>query len=560
MLAEDGLLMSRWSRKDGKSEWSSDAAYSASAGSNVASTGLTDTTFKRLPFNFCSISLQPFTTPVCTPHGTIFDIDNILPWLLQHGTDPSTGKKLQVDELIRLKFAKNEQGDYIDPVTYKVLTNNTHIAAIKNSGNVFAYDTVERLNIKAKLWKDLVSDEDFTRKDVIILQDPQNLESRNLSSFKHIKEGTRIVTPEQERQRNAGVNRSALGSAASVLKDPSSKPEIGKYLAQTRNDSTSAGSSANAVSKGRTNGASKAAPSLKPTAQHTTGRAAASLTSTGLTPHTSAALAELSQEDFLLKPKKIKQSGLVTLNTTFGPLNLELDAFHSPRTVWNFLTLTKRGYYNDCSFHRSIPNFMLQGGDPTGTGRGGESSWKAPFKDEWIHAPQLSHDKRGVLSMANKGRDTNTSQFFLTYRPAKHLDRKHTIFGRLVIEDAGSEETFKRIESVERGDKDRPVQEIKIEDIAVLVDPFEEYQKEDVLAKERAEKEGEEGDNDRVTWTGKRIGNGASEEGPGVGLYLDANTKRAASGFSEEWELAAEEPVAKKSKKGGGAFGNFDSW
>ena len=93
---------------------------------------------------------------------------------------------MKVDDLIRLKFAKNEQGDYVDPVTYKVLTNNTHIIAIKSSGNVFAYDTIDRLNIKPRMWRDLVTDEDFGRKDIIVLEVPHNLERRNLSSFRHV--------------------------------------------------------------------------------------------------------------------------------------------------------------------------------------------------------------------------------------------------------------------------------------------------------------------------------------------------------------------------------------
>ncbi|KAL8814087.1 MAG: hypothetical protein Q9191_008575, partial [Dirinaria sp. TL-2023a] len=105
----------------------------------------------------------------------------------------------------------------VDPVTYKVFTDNTHIVALKPTGNVFAWDTVERLNIKAKNWKDLVSDEEFGRKDIITLQDPQNIEARNLSSFKYLREGVSTLTPEQQRQRKdpaRNVNKSALGNAA----------------------------------------------------------------------------------------------------------------------------------------------------------------------------------------------------------------------------------------------------------------------------------------------------------------------------------------------------------
>ena len=94
------------------------------------------------------------------------------------------GNPLAQVDLIKLNFAKNDADEYVDPVTYKVLTDNTHIVAIRHrdSANAFAWDTVERLNIKAKQWKDLVTDEDFSRKDIITLQDPQNLESRTLAT------------------------------------------------------------------------------------------------------------------------------------------------------------------------------------------------------------------------------------------------------------------------------------------------------------------------------------------------------------------------------------------
>ena len=121
-------------------------------------------------------------------------------------------------DLIKLKFAKNDDGEYVDPVTFKVFTDNTHIVALRNTGNVFAWDTVERLNIKGKNWKDLVTDEDFERKDIITLQDPQNVASRDLSQYKHLKEGTNTLTPEQEAERGAGIKNENLGSAAKILK------------------------------------------------------------------------------------------------------------------------------------------------------------------------------------------------------------------------------------------------------------------------------------------------------------------------------------------------------
>ncbi|KAJ9638904.1 cyclophilin peptidyl-prolyl cis-trans isomerase Cyp8 [Coniosporium tulheliwenetii] len=556
------------------SEWSSEDAYSASHGSGVSKSKVVGASFKRLPFNFCSLSLQPFEHPVCTANGTIFDLTNILPWLKKHGTNPVDGSPLKSSELIKLNFAKNDDGEYVDPVTYKVFTDNTHIVALRNSGNVFAWDTIERLNIKAKNWRDLVSDAEFTRKDIITLQDPQNIEARDLSSFKYLKEGTSTLTEEQEQERNDpanNVNATALGSAAKILKAKEAVARARAERAKANDPNRTSGGTNKALAASRNGAASTS--SLHPTkpvpynaAQYTTGKAAASFTSTGVTPHTSGERALLTDEEYMLKPRRIKQKGYARLQTNLGSLNLELLPEYSPRAVWNFVQLAKKGYYRNLPFHRNIRNFMLQGGDPTGTGRGGQSIWGKPFADEF-DGP-LSHDARGVLSMANKGKNTNTSQFFVTYRPAKHLDRKHTIFGRVV----GGLEVLDKLENVKTDEKDRPTEECVLEDVVVFVDPFEEFlkQRSETEAKEKEKEEvirqgGTE--DDRTTWTGKRVrGDGTVEQGSGgggVGKYLKAAmAEQGQAGEDEivgEWEESAvQEPAKKKAKAGG--FGNFDSW
>lgn len=557
------------------SEWASEDAYSASAGSGIAKSKAPDTTFKRLPFNFCAVSLQPFKTPVCTPEGHIFDIDNILPWLLKHGTNPVTGRPLKSEDLIELQFSKNDEGEMVDPVTYKVFTDNTHMVALKNTGNVFAYDTVERLNIKAKMWRDLVNDQEFGRKDIITLQDPQNIQSRNLSSFKYLQEGISTLTEAQQRERNASVNASALGNAALMIKSsetlsstPPSKPQVGKYIHQKPSSPTPSTSLTKPSSTSTSHTTSKPAHNSKSTpynaALHTTGLAAASLTSTGLTPHTTSTLALLTDEAYMLKPRRVKSPGYATITTTHGPLTLELLPEHAPKAVWNFIQLAKKGYYNSVTFHRNIRNFMLQGGDPTGTGRGGTSIWNKPFEDEF-NGP-LTHNVRGIVSMANKGKNTNTSQFFILYRPTPHLDRKHTIFGRVVGES--SMDVLSKIENVEVDEGKRPVEDVLMKEVTVVVDPFEEFLKSRREGEEREREEEEvrrQGgkEEDRVTWSGKRVrgvnGDERGESAAEVGKYLNANGGGAAKGeVLEEWE--AEQPVKKKVKAGGGGFGNFDNW
>lgn len=115
------------------------------------------------------------------------------------------------------------------------------------------------------------------------------------------------------------------------------------------------------------------------------------------------------------------------LKTTQGDIEIELRPDLAPKAVENFVTHSKNGYYNGLIFHRIIKNFMIQGGDPTGTGRGGESIWGKPFKDEF--APNAVFDKPGILAMANAGPNTNGSQFFITTVPTYWLNGKHTIFG-----------------------------------------------------------------------------------------------------------------------------------
>ncbi len=116
-----------------------------------------------------------------------------------------------------------------------------------------------------------------------------------------------------------------------------------------------------------------------------------------------------------------------TIETTKGKIEIELYAEHAPKTVNNFVFLSKEGYYDGITFHRVIDDFMVQGGDPTGTGRGGPGY---SFEDEFSNNP-LKHEK-GVLSMANAGPNTNGSQFFITHSPQPHLNGRHTVFGKVV--------------------------------------------------------------------------------------------------------------------------------
>ena len=115
------------------------------------------------------------------------------------------------------------------------------------------------------------------------------------------------------------------------------------------------------------------------------------------------------------------------IKTNRGTIHLRLFADKTPLTVANFVNLAQRGYYNGLTFHRVIPDFMIQGGCPNGDGRGGPGY---KFEDEIV--PGLKHDRPGILSMANAGPGTNGSQFFITHIPTPWLDGKHTVFGAVV--------------------------------------------------------------------------------------------------------------------------------
>tara|TARA_B100000686_G_C16768012_1_gene963128 strand:+ start:1077 stop:1595 length:519 start_codon:yes stop_codon:yes gene_type:complete len=120
-------------------------------------------------------------------------------------------------------------------------------------------------------------------------------------------------------------------------------------------------------------------------------------------------------------------SYIATFKTVKGEIEIELFSDKAPKTVNNFIFLAREGYYDDSTFHRVLPGFMAQGGDPTGTGRGGPGY---TFTDEFH--PDLKHDSPGILSMANAGPNTNGSQFFITFAPTPHLDGMHAVFGKVV--------------------------------------------------------------------------------------------------------------------------------
>jgi len=147
---------------------------------------------------------------------------------------------------------------------------------------------------------------------------------------------------------------------------------------------------------------------------------------------------------------------IVVLETNQGNIEIQLKNDIAPKACENFIKLIEKGYYNGLIFHRVIKGFMIQGGDPTGTGMGGASTWGKPFEDEVT--PQVKFESAGILAMANSGPNTNGSQFFITCAKTPWLNMRHTIFGEVI----SGLETVQKIENTPVNAEDCPITQQKI--------------------------------------------------------------------------------------------------
>eukprot|EP00011_Vannellida_sp_DIVA3-517-6-12_P005460 CAMPEP_0114624162 /NCGR_PEP_ID=MMETSP0168-20121206/10629_1 /TAXON_ID=95228 ORGANISM="Vannella sp., Strain DIVA3 517/6/12" /NCGR_SAMPLE_ID=MMETSP0168 /ASSEMBLY_ACC=CAM_ASM_000044 /LENGTH=450 /DNA_ID=CAMNT_0001835437 /DNA_START=156 /DNA_END=1504 /DNA_ORIENTATION=- len=448
-----------------------------------------------------------------------------MPFLKKHKVNPVTGEPMTSKDLIKLTFHRNAEGDYQCPATFRPFTENTHIVAVKTTGNVYSYEAVAELNIKPKNWRDLMNDEPFTRKDIITINDPKNPRTINWADFHHMKNGLSKVAP-KEKQKSAGLTNATVDSIAS----PSSaagQPSAGAASPAPPNETVAERTARLNEKYGNDGGFTCAGFSAKEKA-------------------------ELTEAE---KPgKKTKKKGYVQLRTSHGHINLELHCDLVPKACENFLGLCAQGYYDNVIFHRSIKNFMIQGGDPTGTGRGGKSIWGDCFPDEFKQ--QLSHSGRGILSMANHGPKTNGSQFFLLYKSAKHLDRKHTVFGKVV----GGIDTLKNMEAVPTDDSDKPLTPITILGTQVFVDPFKEEEEKVAAAAAKVKEDEAQGMGTYGQWFSNPTGASAvpHSSSTSVGKYLPKAKASAGSGSAAGGKRAIDfgavtSSQPKKQRKTGGA-------
>lgn len=592
--------------------------HSASSGTGATVAAASAAQYQgHVPFDCCAITLQPWKHPVADPtDGTVYELTNIVPWLKKHGISPASAQELNPEDLLSLHFAqKNEESSlardgnqvWHDPVSFKTFNHSTHLVAIRTTGNVYAFDTVQNLNIKPKYWADLLTGEPFERNDIITLQDPNNVSRKQIADLHHVKERMKLTAEDRgEKQDTDEVNISATGSAATLLTKlrqqvvtaEEAKAEAARTADRKMEEAAAASAATTVASTSRADPSSTIANAATSKHGRSTGMTAASFTSTGLTPRTQSEREILSQEDAMYdairKGSKGKGpiKGYVRLVTNFGPLNLELHCDKAPKTCYNFLTLCHRDTYTGTIFHRNIPGFMVQGGDPSGTGRGGESMWGKPFSDELSAPGAFRHEERGCVSMANRGPDTNGSQFFITYAAKRNLDKKHTVFGHLIDSPSSTLDSIERVPTDPATDK--PLRTVRILDVQIFSDPFADFQEreqrkasrnEESKVAEREEKRRKK-EADRTTWLGTHLGDkqpsDLTEHGvtrhlapkkpslapasstAAVGRYLmESATGRVKKARNNGGDAASESDIGDRKRKVAAPFshfGDFSGW
>jgi peptidyl-prolyl cis-trans isomerase-like protein 2 len=483
--------------------------------------------FSTLQFYCCNISLQPWKTPMCTPNGAIFDAVHLLAWYKKYKVSPVTGEAMPLSDLIYLNFAKNSDGKFHCPITSQIFTEHTHIVCIRQTGNVYAFKAIEELNIRTKNWKELITGEPFTRKDIISLQDPNNYQDP--STYHFIKNGLTVQTKAKE-SNDPTANIVVNSTSQSVFKEMKEKDALAKVRKQLLKEQES----------------SEEEEAI-PVISKYKGSDSASMTSTAFTPSV--------KKEKGWKEKKTTEKGYVRLVTNKGNLNFVIHCDLVPLASENFLTHCENNYYKYTKFHRNIKHFMIQTGDPTGTGKGGQSIWGKPFPDEFNDT--LKHDGEGVLAMANSGPNTNGSQFYITYKSAPHLNKKHTVFGSLV----GGTETLHEFANFESDDNDRPIEDIVILETIVYTNPLNAASLKEAqqVVKDTEKKEKEKGEYGAWLSNPSMLNKkgSATATSNGIGKYITNTQPSTKKRSALDFGMISQTSESSKKKKVDGTAGTF---
>uniref|UniRef100_A0A3B0MMN3 Peptidyl-prolyl cis-trans isomerase, putative n=1 Tax=Theileria annulata TaxID=5874 RepID=A0A3B0MMN3_THEAN len=429
-----------------------------------------------VPLDSCFLTLNPFSNPFCTINGHIFDYDKIKEFITLYGKNPINSLPLSLDDLFPLHFTKDENGFFQCPLSLKRFTSNSHIVTVKPSGYVYSYNTLKEVAKKEidGFMHDPITGVKFGKNDIITIQDPHNTTLRTISNFKHINSYFKPKSTQSTESNTKTTNTKSTHSLTTDNTTQSVTSEstetkhglLEEHLKIFKND--------------------KSTDINRPKHElFTTGSQAASFTSTATTPSYKVEYRDKTVFEVRLPlydyVKKNKQKAYVKLVTTDGDLNLLLHTDRVPVTCDSFLQHCEDKYYDGCEFFRSVSDFMIQTGDPTNTGLGGESAFytrakranlaeKVPkyLRDEFDNT--LYHVGTGVLSMANKGKHTNGSQFFITFTTCSHLDNVHTVFGKVV----GGLEILRKWNTLKVDDEERPLNPPKILQTIIYSNPFED--------------------------------------------------------------------------------------
>ncbi|KAL3917726.1 MAG: hypothetical protein SGILL_004578 [Bacillariaceae sp.] len=582
---------------------------------------------KTLPISCCALTLTPFETPVCTVvnddsgagnsstrstssspnYAVLFDNASLMEFVLKNQRDPVTGNPLKSSKIIRLHMDRDGEGRWQCPILTKPFADHTKIVAVldksgKKSSSpeayVYSYEAYQELNTKPKNWHDLTTGNKFhPKKDVLLLNDPDDPElqsKRDINKFWHILHNRNKLAAGSASTSKPSTNIQKSVTATRIMeqiqKERRQKDQDKKDAIKKDKNENQPASLYQKVKHRDYKVLAKDVTGV----QYTAGTASRSLTSTSMDVSNQNADREATEEEILqsyfriLKKHKKGEKGYVKLVIQFDSDNLdqassskdfveillELHCDIAPRTCMNFMGLCQQHQYDGTAFHRIIPDFMMQGGKAP-DGKKDESLWGAAFVDEFDD--RLKHSEGGILSMANAGLNTNLQQFFITFKPCLHLDRKHSIFGQVVD---GMDRLMDRMKKVDTDKKERPVgQTVSISRAEIISDPIQEVQDQEdgrlrMLAQERTA-------TPRVLAeaTKKRkssqIASGTTSTGSGIGKYLSSSKKAemaTLSGLEGTLDKAAEAqqgmvvlgdtsavkksaPKPKKSK-----FGDFSSW
>ena len=501
---------------------------------------------------------------------------------------------MTIQEIVTLRMDRDAEGNWQCPVTTKPFTDHSKIVAIRSNhhGNnnnepasVYSYAAYHEFNVRAKQYEDLVTGRQFDpTKDVMVVFDPER--RADISTFHHIR------TARQQQQQTGST--SSLSSSSNVKHtlatsrimekiqkrkaEQQSSSSVTKLLGKPNADTTSCISDKIAYFRKSDGSRLNVLSSDVTGVVYTDATASTSLMSTAVSSSSSsnterpATAAEISAALYRVVRRQ-KRKGYVQLhlqhhhnnnsnNSTIPPLLVELHCDIVPMTCANFLGLCREETYNGTIFHRLIPGFCIQGGKQPNNAE--ESSyWGTPpmMRDEFDD--RLRHTGSGCLSMANAGPHTNKAQFFITFQSCPHLDRKHSVFGQIIMDDdKKKEELLQQLQAIPTDKKDRPLEPVVLERVEILQDPIV-----DARERERARLEAiiDRREGRTTTTTKNATDKEDAEEAVGKYLKLPPLPKSVATTSTSKQDdadgtAASSRPAGPPPKKKKKKFGNFSKW